>query len=1040
MSSKVEILKTTGGAASRKRAAAADGPTARKNLRSGLRSPRKALAPVATNRFGFTAPKEKPVGKDKPTAAEDEGEEEPAASEAGAAPPAVGVAKLVDTLMANQTEYDETLAPRSAVAGSDFKKKFADARDRVKVLKEKLGQALKERDAFVTGCLLQEKDLESKIAQNQKDASNAMAKEKELQEKVKSLQTLCDESTSNLAALTTENRSLQTKMDALGLLKQTATAEGERLGAELQRTEAARAEAVEAGRQKQSLIDEYGRSGADKGSQLEEAKAQLAEVRATAEALQVSKAQLETMKEQLHERAEAAERQAEHAGAESKRLAEELKEVRGQVNALELQKQTLDTQASFAGTERERLGDELKELKVKVDAKDAELSKALVSFGSAQQFNEMRSQQLGEEKKALEEQLHEMRGEGEALRGQSRELTASGVAAAKKVEELEAAVAEAQLTAEAATTAEQQARSEATAEGASAVLERELRAQLEVHMAALRTEHTAVSAQLGAVTSEGRAAAEQLAQQIEGMKEAETATREAERRARAGLDEQMVALEGEVKAMREINHELQSQAHGAKEEAGRQLKVVEAQHLVGAEKELGVLRLRLGEMESLRAQLQAREEDAEALRAKVAEGERMRRKMHNTIQELRGNVRVFARVRPFLPNDSDGSGGSVADMTPAITCCHEGTALTLLPPAAKSADGSDRSKLTGAEKEPFAFDKTFSQAASQEDVFNEVAEFVQSALDGYNVCLFSYGQTGSGKTHTMQGSADGQMRGIIPRSVEQIRLRTQELVEQGWQYTVNASFLEIYNETIRDLLADPSAAGKQAAAETKLDIKQGRNGNMDVPGLIEVPIICEGLEHVGGKEAPTLMDVEGLLSRAARNRSVAATKMNQESSRSHSVFVLKISAHNPAKGVKVQGMLNLCDLAGSERLSRSQATGQQLKEAQSINKSLSCLADVFSSISHKGAHIPFRNSKLTYLLQNCLQGNGKTMMMINLSPTEASFYESLSTLRFAKTVGQCELGKPKKQIGADAPAAGGAGAGAAAGGAKKAGMKRASVC
>ena len=155
-----------------------------------------------------------------------------------------------------------------------------------------------------------------------------------------------------------------------------------------------------------------------------------------------------------------------------------------------------------------------------------------------------------------------------------------------------------------------------------------------------------------------------------------------------------------------------------------------------------------------------------------------------------------------------------------------------------------------------------------------------------------------------------------------------------------------------------------------------------------------------------------MMASAARARSVACTKMNSVSSRSHSVFMLHLSRMNEESGTTVQGALNLSDLAGSERLDRSGAgsNAQRLKETQSINKSLSCLGDVFTSLSNGSSHVPFRNSKLTYLLQDCLSGDGKALMFVNLSPTQTSSNESLCSLRFAKRVNQVELGKATKHV------------------------------
>ena len=154
------------------------------------------------------------------------------------------------------------------------------------------------------------------------------------------------------------------------------------------------------------------------------------------------------------------------------------------------------------------------------------------------------------------------------------------------------------------------------------------------------------------------------------------------------------------------------------------------------------------------------------------------------------------------------------------------------------------------------------------------------------------------------------------------------------------------------------------------------------------------------------------LPRPALLWSVANTKMNAQSSRSHSVFMLQLRGSNEESGTTVQGALNLCDLAGSERLDRSGAASdaQRLKETQAINKSLSCLGDVFTSLANGSKHVPFRNSKLTYLLQDCLSGDGKALMFVNLSPTLESSNESLCSLRFAQRVNQVELGKATKHV------------------------------
>jgi kinesin family protein C1 len=387
----------------------------------------------------------------------------------------------------------------------------------------------------------------------------------------------------------------------------------------------------------------------------------------------------------------------------------------------------------------------------------------------------------------------------------------------------------------------------------------------------------------------------------------------------------------------------------------------------------------------LRARIENQEKRIVLLESQVLEGEQVRRQMHNTIQELRGNIRVYVRTRPFLPGDKQASDS----------------------PIGVSPDGESLAIIDRRSGLPldFSFDKVFPPSAGQELVFDEISDFVQSALDGYHVCLFSYGQTGSGKTHTMQGCGNGPMRGIIPRAVEQILSQARAMNTQKWNFTISASFLEIYNENLNDLLISMKPGASKTQRNDKLAIKRNREGKSYVDGLSQIPI--DAKDSTKG-----MRQLEALMGVASRSRSVACTKMNAQSSRSHSVFMLHLNGYNEDTGAVVNGALNLCDLAGSERLDRSgaDADATRLRETQAINKSLSCLGDVFNSLATGAKHVPYRNSKLTYLLQDCLSGDGKALMFVNLSPTTASCGESLCSLRFAQRVNQVELGKATKHI------------------------------
>ncbi|KAK9453039.1 P-loop containing nucleoside triphosphate hydrolase protein [Dipodascopsis uninucleata] len=368
---------------------------------------------------------------------------------------------------------------------------------------------------------------------------------------------------------------------------------------------------------------------------------------------------------------------------------------------------------------------------------------------------------------------------------------------------------------------------------------------------------------------------------------------------------------------------------------------------------------------------------------KLQKEETLRRILHNQVQELKGNIRVFCRIRP--PGDSEKVDQATINFPDIAT---EGREIEIIGPSNESALGTAMGTVT-TKPYPFAFDKVFPPESTNGEVFSEISQLIQSALDGYNVCIFCYGQTGSGKTYTMSSSD-----GIIPRAVDQIFTTAMNLNERGWKYTILGEFLEIYNENINDLLVDSDEFEKK-----KLDIRNDtKEGKMTVPDLTQVIL--------DSRESLTAM-----LRRAMKNRSVAATKANERSSRSHSVFILTLNGVNPVTGEKSQGTLNLIDLAGSERLSQSQSTGDRLKETVAINKSLSCLRDVISALgsSKDGAHIPYRNSKLTYLLQYSLGGNSKTLMFVNISPLKQHISETVNSLRFATKVNSTHIGTARKK-------------------------------
>ncbi|KAK7899337.1 hypothetical protein WMY93_020190 [Mugilogobius chulae] len=402
------------------------------------------------------------------------------------------------------------------------------------------------------------------------------------------------------------------------------------------------------------------------------------------------------------------------------------------------------------------------------------------------------------------------------------------------------------------------------------------------------------------------------------------------------------------------------------------------------EAELQILKMKLSVQESSLARLQQTladtEEEVRSLKETVSQqkdelyaGEMERRKLHNAIQELKGNIRVFCRVRPLV------NGGLSKHIHLASD---DKTSISL----AKTEE-SHTGKGTDTQRNyNFSFDRVFGPQTSQQEVFEEISLLVQSALDGYNVCCFAYGQTGSGKTYTMEGEEFHESRGVIPRAVQQIFKASDKLSSQGWEFTFTASFVEIYNETLRDLLY----TGK-ADKRPDHEIRKSNNGELTVTNLTYQKVSCED-------------QVLGLIALANQNRSTAQTAQNDRSSRSHSVFKLDIEGVNTGRDVKCKSALCLVDLAGSERMLKSQSQGDRFKEMTAINGSLSNLGIVIAALANKESYVPYRNSKLTYLLQNCLGGNSKTLMFVNIAPEPDSFGETLNSLRFASKVNDCVIG------------------------------------
>ncbi|XP_054162306.1 osmotic avoidance abnormal protein 3-like [Oppia nitens] len=326
-------------------------------------------------------------------------------------------------------------------------------------------------------------------------------------------------------------------------------------------------------------------------------------------------------------------------------------------------------------------------------------------------------------------------------------------------------------------------------------------------------------------------------------------------------------------------------------------------------------------------------------------------------------VKVIVRCRPLNQREKDLNCKAILDIDQSCGQCSINNPNDLIGPP-----------------KTFSYDGAYYIEATTEQIYNEIAfPLVESVTEGYNGTVFAYGQTGCGKSFTMQGiNSPSSQKGIIPRSFEHIfeAIATAE----NTKFLVLASYLEIYNEEIRDLL------GKDT--KKKLDLKEHNDTGVYVTNL----------------STHTVNDVkscEQIMDRGWKNRSVGATLMNADSSRSHSIFTIylermDIELSDDSDSNIRKGKLNLVDLAGSERQGKTGATGDRLKEATKINLSLSALGNVISAlVDGKSKHIPYRDSKLTRLLQDSLGGNTKTLMVACLSPADNNYDETLSTLRYA---------------------------------------------
>ena len=321
----------------------------------------------------------------------------------------------------------------------------------------------------------------------------------------------------------------------------------------------------------------------------------------------------------------------------------------------------------------------------------------------------------------------------------------------------------------------------------------------------------------------------------------------------------------------------------------------------------------------------------------------------------KGNIKVISRFRPMNELEKSNGNEEVAEFTSE-------TSLTF-------------NSIRENHRIRFNFDRIFPPNSTQEELYNfGVKEIIDGVLDGYNGTVLAYGQTSSGKTYTMEGLIDDESKmGVIPRMINHVFNFIR--INKDIEFIMKASMVELYQERIRDLID---------TKRVNLNIRETPSRVIYIENLSEYYVYCEN-------------DILNILKIGRENRAQASTKMNEHSSRSHSIFMITINQKNNKEGNAKTGKLYLVDLAGSEKITKTGATGTTLEEAKIINKSLTCLGIVINRLTDgKSKHIPYRDSKLTRVLQESLGGNSKTCLIITCSPSVFNESETLSTLRFGE--------------------------------------------
>ncbi|KAJ9454762.1 Kinesin-like calmodulin-binding protein [Diplonema papillatum] len=458
-----------------------------------------------------------------------------------------------------------------------------------------------------------------------------------------------------------------------------------------------------------------------------------------------------------------------------------------------------------------------------------------------------------------------------------------------------------------------------------------------------------------------------------GIEEADTMEARAAEELEKQITEERQRIELLQQKMAAMNHEHEEQMHQEtallrqkQKEADEAWLQIEHLKKVGGQEynrkvaEFEDERARLqDEQTTLTEQMAEIQREKEELESNFREERTQARKLRNEIEDMKGKIRVYVRTRPLNKVELQQTG--------------EATCLNFEDDTTVTAVGGPQGDKT------FSFDRAFDASEGQETVFEDTKNLVQSAIDGYNVCVFAYGQTGSGKTYTLTGSESDP--GIARRAIEEVFLATS--ANTAATTTVTCYMVELYLTDIYDLLAPRTGAEEKAP---KLQVKKDKKGLVHIQGVNEVAVETHG-------------QLYDLFVKGQENRHVRCTRMNGASSRSHLVFSIKIKSRLHADNSANLGKFTICDLAGSERLGKTELNDKEsINEAKAINLSLTALGNVIGALSKKDKHVPYRDSKLTQVMSDSIGGNAKTLMFVNISPSPYNLDETIGSLNYAARV------------------------------------------